>query len=72
MRKVSGRRAGPTPAFRVLGPGLLLELVPMPAPVACARRLYLAPAPCGFWAVSQKMGPDFAMGSGLLRGFPRV
>lgn len=27
--------------------------------------------PCGFWAVSQEMGPDFAMGSGLLYGFWR-
>lgn len=28
-----------------------------------------AVAPCGFWAVSQEMGADFAMGSGLLGGF---
>ena len=27
--------------------------------------------PCGFWAVSQEMGPDFAMGPGLLCGFWR-
>lgn len=27
--------------------------------------------PCGFWAVSQEMGADFAMGPGLLCGFRR-
>lgn len=27
--------------------------------------------PCGFWAVSQEMGADFAMGPGFLCGFRR-
>lgn len=37
---------------------------------ACRPRLLLGP--CDFWAVLQKMGHDFDMGSGLLCGFLRV
>ena len=29
-------------------------------------------APRDFWALLQEMGPDFAMGPGLLGGFPRA
>lgn len=31
-----------------------------------------AGAPRDFWALLQEMGPDFAMGPGLLGGFPRA